>query len=196
MGLQRFLEKEKTKEDLLRCRKGGKAKMVQILYSIALLSRPLVSMETRALRRAKWKVASTSAVFPPPAVFLTITTWIDIWTGKGKDKKNFYKLPYQWESEKGCRACLRRGRQAATLLELLKCFTSGETVQQITPWSHVKLLYSVRFPGSYNILVIFLLKHLTLGEIWGGEGVSWSPNYVSDIHLSIDKYKRYSGAIC
>ena len=68
--------------------------MVQILYSIALLSRPLVSMETRALRRAKWKVASTSAVFPPPAVFLTITTWIDIWTGKGKDKKNFYKHFY------------------------------------------------------------------------------------------------------
>ena len=31
----------------------------QILHRIALLSRPLVSMETRALRRAKWKVVST-----------------------------------------------------------------------------------------------------------------------------------------
>ena len=31
----------------------------QILHRIALLSRPLVSMETQALRRAKWKVVST-----------------------------------------------------------------------------------------------------------------------------------------
>ena len=85
-----FWKKQTTQEDLLRCRKGGKAKLVQILYSIALLSRPLVSMETRALRRAKWKVASTSAVFPPPAVFLTITAWLDIWTGKGRDKKRIF----------------------------------------------------------------------------------------------------------
>ena len=58
--------------------------------NIALLSRPLVSMETRALQRAKWKVAGLSfypfrpvPCFPPPAVFSRITIETDIWLGTG-----------------------------------------------------------------------------------------------------------------
>ena len=42
----------------------------KILHSIALLSRPLVSMETRALRRGKWrKVAAEFLPIPTSALF-------------------------------------------------------------------------------------------------------------------------------